>query len=94
MSLFIPSKVRHKLTSKHGVSEAEIVQCFANRARGFLEDNREEHASDPPTRWFVAETDYGRQLKVVFLQHSDGTILIKTAYEANSEEKRIYGKYA
>lgn len=93
MALQISPGIRHKLTAKHGVSEQEIIECFANRVGGFLEDNREDHSSDPPTRWFVAETDHGRKLKVVFIQIPDGTILIKTAYEANSEEKRIYSKY-
>jgi hypothetical protein len=40
--------------------------------------------------WFVAETDYGRKLKIVFIQRSDGRIDIKTAYEANPTEIEIY----
>jgi hypothetical protein len=44
--------------------------------------------------WFIAETDYGRKLKVVFMQKPDGCVLIKTAYEANKKELRIYAKFA
>lgn len=94
MALMISSSIRQKLTEKHGVSEDEITQCFASRDRGFLEDTREDHKTDPPTQWFIAETDYGRKLKVVFMQSSDGNIHIKTAYPPNDNEKRIYYKYA
>ena len=95
MALIISSSIRSKLLQKHSVSEEEIVQCFASRERSFLEDTREEHRTDPPTKWFIAETDYGKKLKVVFVQARKGNdIYIKTAYIANDEEKRIYEKYA
>ncbi|MFV2055348.1 MAG: ADP-ribosyl-(dinitrogen reductase) hydrolase [Thiohalomonadales bacterium] len=91
----ISSSIRKKLTQKHGVNEAEITQCFTSRERAFLEDTRENHKTDPPTKWFIAETDFGRCLKVVFMQSADGQdIQIKTAYLANIEERRIYEKYA
>lgn len=93
MDLNISDRVRHKLTSRHGVSEVEIQACFANRQGNYLKDVREEHESDPPTLWFIAETDHGRKLKIVFMQEHDGSITIKTAYEANEEEVRIYGKF-
>ena len=56
-------------------------------------DKREEHKADPATRWFVAQTNRGRCLKVVFIP-IDGQFRIRTAYEANSEELRIYNKFA
>ena len=56
-------------------------------------DRREEHKADPATRWFVAQTNRGRCLKVVFIP-IDGQFRIRTAYEANSEELRIYNKFA
>jgi len=63
----------------------------------FLEDSREAHRSDPPTLWFVAETDLGRRLKVCFILRPEdrGTaaVVIKTAYDANDHEIRIYRKY-
>ena len=95
MALIISKQIQQKLQQKHGVSRDEIEQCFASRERGFLIDTREEHKTDPPSMWFVAETDYGRKLKIVFMQHVDSKdIYIKTAYLANAEEKRIYEKYA
>jgi uncharacterized DUF497 family protein len=94
MALVISNKTYQKLSQKHGVSKDEILQCFANRYRGFLEDIREEHLTDPPSKWFVAETDYGRKLKVVFIQTANGDIHIKTAYLANAMERQIYDTHA
>jgi len=52
---------------------------------------REEHRTNPPTHWFLAETCYGRLLKVVFVPDTNGKdIYIKTAYEPNETEIRIY----
>lgn len=94
MGLVISTKVREKLRNKTPpVAETEIRQCFANRAGTYLTDVREEHRTDPPTRWFVAETDFGRLLKVVFIQNGSD-ISIKTAYDPNPTEIRIYKKYA
>ncbi len=89
----ISSRVRSKLLAKRPcVTEEEIEECFASREGVFLEDVRAENATTPPTQWFVAETDMGRMLKVAFIY--DGDIVIKTAYDANPEEIRIYAKYA
>lgn len=94
MALKISSKVQAKLASKKPpVTQAEIEQCFANRTGIYLLDSREEHASDPPTQWFIAETYYGRELKVVFIQR-DNDIVIRTAYDPNADEVRIYKKFA
>lgn len=94
MGLQISVGVRNKLASKHGVSEEEIIQCFANREGCFLEDIREHHKTDPPTQWFIAETDFGRLLKVIFIDRGDGDIVIRSAFEPGPEERRIYRKYA
>lgn len=87
--------VRQKLVNKRPpVTEAEVLECLANRSGIFLTDTREKNRTDPPTLWFIAPTDSGRLLKVCFLQReSDGVIVIKTAYEPNAEERRIYRKY-
>ena len=61
---------------------------------GLLEDTRENNKTQPPTRWFIAETDHGRLLKVVFVRRDDGYIYLKTAYEPNEVEVNIYEKYA
>jgi len=94
MALKVSSRVAAKLVAKHSVSVEEIEQCFATRRKGakFLQDTREEHATDPPTLWFVSDTYHGRKLKVVFMKDG-GDIILKTAYPANDMEIRIYNKY-
>jgi hypothetical protein len=61
---------------------------------GLLEDTRVNNRTEPPTMWFIAETDKGRQLKIVFIELADGNYEIKTAYEANGIEVKIYEKYS
>ncbi len=85
--------VLEKLLTKHLVSSKEVEQCFINRDGGLLEDKRENHATTPLTRWFIAETNQCRLLKICFIPI--GTKLhIKTAYEPNAEEIRIYKQHA
>ena len=67
--------------------------CFENRYGGLLEDTREEHATMPLTRWFIAETNESRCLKICFIPY-ETELHIKSAYEPNPEEIRIYYKYA
>lgn len=92
--IILSDTIEHKLRIKHGLSDplAEIEQAFMNREGRLLTDTREEHQSDPPTQWFIAETHFGRLLKVCFIL-KDGNVYIRTAYYANHEEIRIYNKY-
>lgn len=93
MKIVIAGRIRVKLRNKHKVSPEEVEQCFSNRLGGFLEDTREQHRTSPPTQWFIAETDSGRKLKIVFV--NDGHELqIKTAYEPNQNEVKIYERYS
>jgi hypothetical protein len=95
MALRISRAVRNKLANKNPpVSQEEIEQCFVTRERGFLEDTRDRHRTLPPTQWFISDTYMGRLLKVVFIALNDGSIAIRTAYDPNKEEKRIYNKYS
>ena len=94
MSLSISKGVRKKLTDKSPpVTVNEIRQCFLNRNGNFLEDTREQNKTNPPTKWFIAETNQQRLLKVVFMR-MNSQVIIKTAYDPNPEELRIYKKYA
>ena len=92
MSIVITNKIKEKLRDKHCVREDEVGECFANLAGDLLRDQREDHRSEPPTLWFIAETYMGRKLKVAFIP-IDGDFHIRTAYEPNDEELRIYRKY-
>jgi hypothetical protein len=94
MNMKVSARVLEKLASKvPPVVLEEIEQCFANRTAPYLRDNREQHFTDPPTLWFISETDYGRKLKVAFI-NKQGSLEIKSAYDPNPEEIRIYSKYA
>lgn len=93
MGLVLSSRIREKLAGKNPpVTESEIFQCFANRTGLFLLDTREEHRTDPPTRWFISETDFGRKLKVVFIQKGED-LIIKSSYDPNDREEEIYKKF-
>ena len=88
--IFSPA-IREKIEKTHNVFISEVEECFYNRDGEFCEDNREQHKTDPPTQWFVAETDRGRKLKVIFVLSEDG-IRIKSAYDANQAVCRLYQK--
>lgn len=92
--LKISQKIRSKLSSKTPpVSESDILECFANRVDYYLLDTRAKNATTPPTKWFIAENDHGRWLKICFIEDQDGNIVIKTAYVPNPKEVEIYKKH-
>jgi len=93
MAINASAKVAEKLAKKHNVKIEEVVQCFANKEdrANYLRDTRWQHETEPPTQWFISETDYGRKLKVVFIRKG-GDLEIKSAFEPNEEEVRIYMK--
>lgn len=84
----ISDQIRAKLAAEHDVGPPEVEQCFANRTGQLLLDTREEHATDPPTRWFIAPTNRGRLLKVCYVPR--GEYFIRTCYEPNEAELAIY----
>jgi len=95
VALIISQKIRIKLANKvPAVSQTEIEQCFATRDRSFLEDTGEKNRTLPPTQWFISDTFMGRLLKIVFIECPDGIVVIKTAYDPDENEKRVYQKYS
>jgi uncharacterized DUF497 family protein len=88
-TLIISSSIQEKLANKHGVTRREVEQCFENRTGLFVEDDREEHRTNPATLWFVSKTNCNRTLKVVFVP-IDGNIHIKTAFEPSAEVIALY----
>lgn len=95
-SLFfkVSYQVLLKLRMKHRVTLEEVGECFFNCKREWLEDVRMDHCTDPPTLWFIAKTDCGRKLKTVFIDLGGNVYELKTAYEPNNKEVKIYEKYA
>lgn len=93
-NLFISEEVLTKLNGKTPpVSRKEVEHCFANRVKGLLVDSRAHNQTTPSTLWFLAPTNQGRVLKVVYIQREQ-TIHLRSAYDPNHDEERIYEKYA
>lgn len=93
-NLKISKSISAKLKIRHRVSIDEVIECFFNRTKGLLEDTRVNHKTTPATLWFIAETDHGRLLKIVFIILPNGHYEIKTAYAPNENEVNIYERYA
>lgn len=87
--IIISNTIKAKLLAKHNVTEKEVHECFLNREGDVFEDSREEHLTDPLTRWFVAETNHGLKLKICYVQN-DKRIMLKTAYPANESVISLY----
>jgi hypothetical protein len=93
MPLIISPQVLEKLGKKQPpVTKREVEQCFDNRSGNLLFDERVNNKTDPPTQWFIAKTNKNRDLKVVFIRIGKD-VHLKTAYDPNAEEVRIFMKY-
>ena len=88
-NLVISPEIQRKLELKHGISCSDVEQCFLNRTRSYLIDNRLDHLTEPPTEWFISENDRGVLIKVVFV-FEGGLIYLKSSFPPNSTEIRIY----
>ena len=89
-NLIIPQDTRDKLLQDdHNVKEDEVRECFLNHDGFYLEDDNENHVTEPVSEWFVGETDRGRLLKIIFV-FRDGNLYLKSAYPANDKTQRIY----
>ena len=91
--LIIASKVLEKLKNRHGVERSEVTQCFMNKSGKLLTDNRELRRTNPPTLWFIAATNRGRLLKIVYIQKMH-EVHLKSAFEPNAVEIDIYRRHA
>lgn len=90
-NLIIAPDIRDKLLDKHQVKEGEVHECFFNKDGPYVEDTEEDHRTDPPTEWFLAQTDRGRLLKIVFV-FRDGNLFLKSAFDANPKAIHIYSE--
>ncbi|PDP89785.1 ADP-ribosyl-(dinitrogen reductase) hydrolase [Enterobacter cloacae] len=85
--MVISKEIEEKLRTKHQVTNKEVYECLANCKGNLLIDNREQHRTNPPTNWIIAETNRRRELKVCFMI-IDGDIHIKSAFEPNEKEQK------
>ena len=91
-NLRISADVEDKLKNKHSVTRSEVEQCFSNRFGRLLMDDRAKHKTNPPTLWFLAPTNKGRTLKIVYIQ--DGLhVNLRSAFEPNTVEVDIYSRH-
>ena len=88
-NLIISPAIQGKLELKHGISHSDVEQCFINRQRSYLLDDRLDHLTEPPTEWFISENDRGVLIKVVCI-FDQGMIYLKSAFPPNSTEISIY----
>ena len=92
-NLIISETIQKKLLDKHQVHRRDVEQCFENKCGLYLQDPREDHQTNPPTLWFVAPTNCGRMLKIM-LVFRDGSVYLKSAYDATQEIQNIYDRFA
>lgn len=89
--------VRAKLQAR-SISQDEVCECFFNREHHFLTDPREEHRTNPPTLWFIAETDKGRRLKICFVKvravNNSVAYEVKTVYEPSTATEQNFSRFA
>jgi len=93
VNLRISQAILEKLATRHKVDRREVEQCFDNKCGLFLMDDREDHRTDPPTLWFVAPTNKGRLLKIIFI-YRDGYMDLRSAYDADDAAQRLYDRKA
>ena len=89
INIEIAPSIKHKLKTKHNVEIEEVIECFANVTQGFVQDTREEHKTNPPTHYFIEQTDNARLLCIAFI-HTDETIVLKTAFEPSQKRIQTY----
>ncbi len=91
-NLIITARILEKLKSRHKVIRSEVEQCFSNRQGKLLTDDRELRKTNPPTLWFIAKTNKGRLLKVVYIQKGS-EVHLKSAFDPNAVELSIYARH-
>lgn len=93
--LIISDKIRMKIgdASHGGITDKEVRECFMNRCGKVVRDDREQHRTDPPTQWFVAETHLGKKLKIVYVE-DDEHVYLKSAYLATKTIQEIFDTHA
>lgn len=88
-NLVISPAIEEKSAFKHQITRKDVEQCFINRYRSYLLDDRLGHQTEPPTEWFISENDRVILIKVVFV-FDDELIYLKSAFPPNLTEICIY----
>jgi hypothetical protein len=89
--LFISADVEKKLSEKHGLDRATVEQVWKVYTGITLEDDREQHKTDPATEWFLIRDSSGQILKIVFVLDDDGIAYLKSAYPLTRNTNKVIG---
>lgn len=91
MKLTVYPAIVQKLRSKHQVEMHEVEEAFLNRTGRLARELRQVDPKQAPRYWFIADTDGGRRLKVVYaLDRAAPAPVLITAYPPNEREERLY----
>lgn len=91
IEILITPRTRGKIEEIHEVTETEVEEAFFNHDGPFIEDDRRQNRTKPPTYWFISSTVDGRILKIVVKYDVINRIAwLKSAYEPSDEEIEIY----
>mgnify|MGYP001615981562 CR=1 FL=1 len=88
-TIVISQRIDQKLDAKHTVTIEEVDQCFDNKCGVNLIDDREDNRTNPPSLWFIAETNKGRLLKIIYV-YRDGKYFLKSAFEPGDADIHTY----
>ena len=88
--LYISDRIVEKIKNKHRLDKDEVIQAWKKYDGITLADTRERYWTYPPTEWFLVRSDSGKLLKIIFMIDDDGTAYLKSAFEADKTEKRIF----
>jgi hypothetical protein len=90
VKIVIHPKIIAKLAAR-GISGNDVGECFGNAKAGDIIDLREGNKTTPDTRWFISQTNNGRELKIVYmLFEKRDEAIIKSTYAPNRDEKHLY----
>jgi len=91
VKLIATETVRAKLWDEHELDFEEVLEAWEGCSGPWLVDDREKNRTTPPTVWALAWTDLGRLLKLVVIPHrAQGIAVLRTAFEPDEDEVKLY----
>lgn len=91
MKLVATDAVKAKLLDERELYFEEVLEAWESCSGPWIIDDRERNKTKPPTVWALAWTDLGRLLKLVVIPHRDkGIAILRTAFEPDEDEVKIY----
>ncbi|MCL4301572.1 MAG: BrnT family toxin [Anaerolineae bacterium] len=79
-----------KLIEKHGVEPDEVEEVFAGQPRTFR--GPKGHYPGEDVYYALGQTEVGRYLFVVFIRKMDGRVLVLSARDMTTRERRQFSR--